>query len=116
MRWACLSALICAVCGGRCVRAASVRWMLRYGRGMVLKGWLCTGVQRIREAGAMTVDRRLYPPRTVWQAMRLERLQQVGYVCETCGVPDAMQLFNANRPHPFYEQGTPYRQYLQLAH
>ena len=64
----------------------------------------------------MTVNRKLYPPKTVWQAMRLERLQQVGYVCESCGVPDAVELFNADRPHPFYQQGTPYRQYLQLAH
>jgi hypothetical protein len=64
----------------------------------------------------MTVNRRLYPPKTIWQAMRLERLQQVGYVCEMCGVPDAVELFNADRPHPFYAAGTPYRQYLQLAH
>ena len=64
----------------------------------------------------MSVNRKLYPPKTIWQAMRRERLEQVGYVCEQCGVPDAIELRNPNNPHPFYEGGTPYRQYLQLAH
>src|SRR5712691_3513367 len=64
----------------------------------------------------MTVNRKLYPPKTIWEAMRRERLEQVGYVCELCGVPDAMEFHNSHKPHPFYEQGTPYRQYLQLAH
>ena len=45
----------------------------------------------------MTVNRKLYPPKTVWQAMRLERLQQVGYVCEECGVPDAIELRSEER-------------------
>lgn len=64
----------------------------------------------------MTVNRRLYPPKTVWQAMRQERLQQVGYMCELCGLPDASEFYNPNKPHPFYQQGTPYRMYLQFAH
>lgn len=64
----------------------------------------------------MTVNRKAYPPRSVWAAMREERLQQVGYQCELCGLPDASEFFNPNKPHPFYEQGTPYRMYLQLAH
>jgi hypothetical protein len=64
----------------------------------------------------MTVNRRVYPPRKLWQAMRQERLEQVGYQCEMCGLPDATEFHNPNRPHPFYPQGMPYRQYLQLAH
>lgn len=64
----------------------------------------------------MTVNRKLYPPRTIWQAMREERMKQVGYQCEFCGLPDASEFFNANKPHPFYPKGTPYRMYLQLAH
>ena len=64
----------------------------------------------------MTVNRKLYPPKTIWDAMRRERLEQVGYKCEMCGLPDASEFYNANKPHPFYEQGTPYRMYLQFAH
>jgi hypothetical protein len=64
----------------------------------------------------MTTNRKQYPPRTIWQAMRVERLEQVGYKCEFCGLPDACQRYNAAKPHPLYKQGTPYRVYLQLAH
>ena len=64
----------------------------------------------------MSVNRKLYPPKTIWQAMRRERLEQVGYRCEVCGLPDATEFHNPNNPHPFYPQGTPYRQYLQFAH
>ena len=64
----------------------------------------------------MTVNRRVYPPRTIWDAMRRERLAQVGYTCELCGLPDATEFHNPNKPHPFYPQGTPYRMYLQFAH
>ena len=64
----------------------------------------------------MTVNRKLYPSKTVWDAMRRERLEQVGYQCELCGLPDATEFYNANKPHPFYQQGTPYRMYLQFAH
>ena len=64
----------------------------------------------------MTVNRKLYPPKTVWDVMRRERLEQVGYKCEVCGLPDATQRYNAEKPHPFYKRGTPYRMYLQLAH
>ena len=64
----------------------------------------------------MTVNRKLYPPRSIWQVMRLERLELAGYKCELCGLPDASEFYNANKPHPFYEQGTPYRVYLQFAH
>lgn len=59
---------------------------------------------------------RLYPPKSYWNKKRLERLEQVGYKCEKCGRPDAEEHFNPNKPHPFYEQGTPSRSYLQLAH
>ena len=64
----------------------------------------------------MTVNRKLYPPKTVWEVMRRERLAQVGYQCELCGLPDATEFYNPNKPHPFYPGGTPYRVYLQLAH
>lgn len=64
----------------------------------------------------MTVNRKLYPSKTVWEAMRRERLEQVGYRCELCGLPDATECYNASKPHPFYRQGTPYRLYLQFAH
>jgi hypothetical protein len=64
----------------------------------------------------MTINRKLYPPKTVWDVMRRERLQQVGYKCELCGLPDATEFYNPNKPHPFYRQGTPYRVYLQFAH
>jgi hypothetical protein len=64
----------------------------------------------------MTVNRKLYPPRRIWDVMRRERLEQVGYKCELCGLPDASEFYNANKPHPFYPQGTPYRVYLQFAH
>ena len=64
----------------------------------------------------MTVNRKVYPPRTIWDAMRRERLELVGYTCEVCGLPDASEFYNANKPHPFYAQGTPYRMYLQFAH
>jgi hypothetical protein len=65
----------------------------------------------------MTINRKLYPPaRSVWQVMRQEALERAGYVCEECGLPDAKECFNPDKPHPFYEQGTPYRMYLQLAH
>ena len=64
----------------------------------------------------MTVNRKLYPSKTVWDAMRRERLEQVGFVCEWCGLPDATEFYNANKPHPFYQHGTPYRMYLQFAH
>jgi formate-dependent nitrite reductase cytochrome c552 subunit len=64
----------------------------------------------------MAANRRVYPPKKVWDVMRQERLEAVGYVCEDCGMPDASEFFNAKKPHPFYEQGTPYRVYLNLAH
>ena len=64
----------------------------------------------------MTVNRKLYPPKTVWDVMRRERLEQVGYTCEMCGLPDASEFYNPGKPHPFYTQGTPYRMYLQFAH
>src|SRR2546421_6744583 len=64
----------------------------------------------------MTVNRRLYPPKSVWSVMRQEALERAGYQCEFCGLPDAVECFNPDKPHPFYEEGTPYRMYLQLAH
>ncbi|MGB8345012.1 MAG: hypothetical protein WCD86_09015 [Ktedonobacteraceae bacterium] len=64
----------------------------------------------------MTVNRREYPPRTIWRAMRQEALERAGYRCELCGLPDAAPRYNADNPHPLYKRGTPYRVYLQLAH
>ena len=64
----------------------------------------------------MTINRRLYPPRSLWAVMRQEALERVGYRCELCGLPDASEFFNERKPHPFHEAGTPYRVYLQLAH
>ena len=64
----------------------------------------------------MTVNRRLYPPKSVWSVMRQEALERAGYCCEICGLPDAVECYNSDKPHPFYEEGTPYRMYLQLAH
>ena len=64
----------------------------------------------------MTVNRRLYPPRSVWSVMRQEALERVGYRCQMCGLPDATEFFNEKKPHPFHAAGTPYRMYLQLAH
>lgn len=64
----------------------------------------------------MTVNRKLYPPKSIWSVMRQEALERAGYCCEVCGLPDAVECFNPERPHPFYEAGTPYRMYLQLAH
>ncbi len=55
----------------------------------------------------MRVNRKLYPPKTIWQAMRRERLEQVGYQCELCGLPDATEFHNPNNPHPFYRKGRP---------
>ncbi len=57
-----------------------------------------------------------YPPRSIWQVMRAEALERVGYRCELCGLPDASLAFNQNKPHPFSPQGKPYHLYLQLAH
>jgi hypothetical protein len=78
--------------------------------------WRFTGVPLIKEAVSMTANRKLYPSKTVWEAMRRERLEQVGFQCELCGLPDATECYNPNKPHPFYQQGTPYRLYLQFAH
>ena len=64
----------------------------------------------------MAANRKLYPPKSVWDVMRKERLEVVGHRCELCGMPDASEFFNEQKPHPFYAQGTPYRMYLQLAH
>ena len=64
----------------------------------------------------MSVMRKLYPPRSVWSVMRQEALERAGFCCEVCGLPDAMEFFNAKKPHRHYAQGTPYRMYLQLAH
>lgn len=61
-------------------------------------------------------NHKAYPPRSIWQVMREEALERVGYRCEGCGLPDASLAFNERRPHPFYAQGTPYHLYLQLAH
>ncbi len=64
----------------------------------------------------MTVNRRRYPPRSIWAVKRQEALERVSYRCELCGLPDATEFFNERKPHPFHEAGTPYRMYLQLAH
>ena len=64
----------------------------------------------------MTVNRRLYPPRSIWAVKRQEELERAGYCCEMCGLPDATEFFNERKPHPFHAAGTPYRMYLQLAH
>jgi hypothetical protein len=64
----------------------------------------------------MTVNRKVYPPRSIWQVMRQEALERAGYRCELCGLPDASEFYNADKPHPFHREGTPYRMYLQLAH
>lgn len=64
----------------------------------------------------MPVNRKLYPGKSVWAEMRKERLEIAGYLCEDCGAPDAEQRFNEKKPHPFHEGGTPYYNYLMLAH
>ena len=68
------------------------------------------------QQGVSMRNSQFYPPKSVWDVMRRERLEQVGYKCEECGLPDACEFYNPNKPHPFYQQGTPYRMYLQLAH
>ena len=73
-------------CGTRCVLAVLGRWTWPYGCVMASWVWRSTGVLPIREAVPMTVNRKLYPPKTVWEAMRRERLEQVGFRCELCGL------------------------------
>ena len=42
----------------------------------------------------MTVNRKLYPPKSIWSVMRQEALERAGYCCELCGLPDAVECFN----------------------
>src|SRR5690349_16676633 len=91
IRWACSPVVIGSVCGMRCVQTVWARLMWPYGCVMAWRASRCTGVLPIREAVSMTVNRKLYPPKTVWEAMRRERLEQVGFQCELCGLPDATE-------------------------
>ncbi len=52
-------------------------------------------------------DANLYPPQ--WQAIRREKLAQVNYCCEECGVQHLAVQHNT-------KTGTPYMVYLSIAH
>ncbi len=52
-------------------------------------------------------DASLYPPE--WRAMRQAKLEQVGYRCESCGVPHQSLRENT-------KTGAPYVVYLSIAH